>query len=101
MRDLFVDTSAWDALADKGDKNHEKARQFRDKIVGEYRLVTSNYILDELYTLLLMNIGFKGTVDFNGKLEILKAERVLVVVWINETIAKQAWSVFEQFNTDK
>ncbi|MFH1350680.1 MAG: hypothetical protein ABII26_07040, partial [Pseudomonadota bacterium] len=47
------------------------------------------------------NIGFKGTVDFNGKLEILKAERVLVVVWINETIAKQAWSVFEQFNTDK
>ena len=55
MNRLFVDTSAWDAIADKGDKNHGSALQYRDDIAGQYILLTSDYILDELYTLLLMN----------------------------------------------
>jgi len=68
MKRLFVDTGAWDAIADKGDKNHVRALQFRDEIVGKRKLVTSNYILDELYTLFLMNIGFQGTVDYKRNL---------------------------------
>jgi len=52
MKQIFVDTSAWGALADKADKDHARALQFRDEIVGKCKLVTSNYILDELYTLL-------------------------------------------------
>ena len=47
MKHILVDTSAWDALADKADKNHAKALQFRDEIASECKLVTSNYILDE------------------------------------------------------
>jgi len=27
MNQLFVDTRAWDALADKGDKNHQQLSQ--------------------------------------------------------------------------
>ncbi len=50
MKQIFVDTSAWGALADKADKDHAGALQFRDEIVGKCKLVTSNYILDELYT---------------------------------------------------
>ena len=49
MKHIFVDTSAWDALADKADENRAKALQFRDEIADECKLVTSNYILDELY----------------------------------------------------
>jgi len=58
-------------VADKVDKNHTKALEFRDEIVGKYTLVTSNYVLDELYTLLLMNIGFQATVECKKKLDIL------------------------------
>lgn len=58
MRRIFVDTGAWDAVADKGDRNHDNALRFRDEIVGKYSLVTTNYVLDELYTLLLLNIGY-------------------------------------------
>jgi len=47
MKRIFVDTSAWDAIADKGDVEHLSALKFRDEIVGKYRLVTSNYVLDE------------------------------------------------------
>lgn len=45
MRQIFVDTSAWDAIADGGDPNHEVALLFRDEIAEQCRLVVTNYIL--------------------------------------------------------
>jgi len=101
MKQIFVDTSAWDAIADGGDPNHEVALLFRDEIAGQCRLVVTNYILDELYTLLLMNIGYPRAVDFKRKLDVLIQEGVLEVVWVSKDIATEAWTVFEQFNVDK
>jgi len=101
MRRVFVDTSAWDAIADSGDPNHEMAMLLKDEIAGQCRLVITNYILDELYTLLLMNIGYQRTVDFRHKLDVLVQEGVLQVIWVSEDIAAEAWLVFEQFNVDK
>jgi predicted nucleic acid-binding protein len=66
MKHIFVDTSAWDALADKKDKDHTNALRFRKE-----------------------------------KLDILIAENVLDVIWIDHDLAKQGWSVFEQYNSDK
>ena len=56
--------------------------------------------LDELYTLLLLNIGYQQAVDFKRKLDAL-VEEILKVVWVSEAIEAEAWSVFEQFNADK
>ncbi|MDQ1238211.1 MAG: Ribonuclease VapC [Thermodesulfobacteriota bacterium] len=47
MKQLFVDTSAWDALADKADKDHLSAIRFRNEITGRRKLVTSNYLRKE------------------------------------------------------
>ncbi|MBI3921207.1 MAG: type II toxin-antitoxin system VapC family toxin [Armatimonadetes bacterium] len=101
MRQMFVDTSAWDALADGGDPNHETASLFRDEIAGHCRLVVTNYILDELYTLLLMNVGYQRTVAFKRQLDALVQESVLEAVWVSENVAAEAWEVFERFNVDK
>jgi predicted nucleic acid-binding protein len=101
MRRIFVDTSAWDAIADGGDPNHELALLFRDEIVGQCSLITSNYVLDELYTLLLLNIGHRRTLEFKEQLDVLLGENVLDVVWVSLDVATAAWDVFEQFNTDK
>ena len=101
MKQLFVDTSAWDALADKADKDHLTAIRFRNEITGRRKLVTSNYILDELFTLLLMNIGYALTIQYKARLDILIAEHVLDMVWIDETIGKEAWETFEKYNMDK
>lgn len=101
MREIFVDTSAWDALADSGDPSHERAVLFRDEIAGQCRLVVTNYILDELYTLLLMNVGYQRTVAFKNTLDVLVQEGILQVVWISEDLALEAWNIFLQFNTDK
>lgn len=101
MRHVFVDTGAWDAIADSGDANHKAALQFRDEIAGKVHLVTTDYVLDELYTLLLMNIGLERTVAHKRKIDILIKENILEIIWINRQIAEQAWEIFEQFNSDK
>jgi len=101
MRRIFVDTSAWDAIADSSDPNHEIALLLRDEIAGQCRLVVTNYVLDEVYTLLLMNVGYQRTRDFRHKLDVLVQEGVLQVIWVSEDIATEAWFVFEQFNVDK
>ena len=101
MRRIFVDTSAWDAIADAGDPNHNVALLFQEEIAGQCLLVVTDYILDELYTLLLLNVGHRRTVDFKHKLDVLAEEKILDVVWTSREIATEAWSVFEKFNVDK
>jgi len=101
MKQVFVDTSGWCALADKTDKDHARALRFRDEIVHKRKLVTSNYILDELYTLLLINIGFQPTINYKEKIDILIAENILDVIWIDYDFSKQGWDVFRQYNVDK
>lgn len=101
MTRIFIDTSAWDAIADGRDANHDLALLFRDEIAGGYELITSNYVLDELYTLLLLNIGYQPTVRFKRQLDALMREDVLQVVWISELLAAEAWNIFQQYNADK
>lgn len=101
MKQILVDTGAWDAIADSGDVNHESALLYRDKIVGQARLIVTNYVLDELYTLLLMNIGYRRTVTLKCKLDILVEMGILDVVWVSKEIEVEAWTIFERFNKDK
>jgi len=72
MKQIFVDTSAWDAIADAGDANHEIALLYKDEIAENCRLVVTNYILDELHTLMLMNQGYHDTVDFKRQLDVMR-----------------------------
>jgi len=101
MNRLFVDTGAWDALADDVDSNHELALLYRDEIMGQYKLVTTNYVLDELYTLLLLNIGYQPTIRFKQQLDLLIKAGILEVDLISEEIEGEAWKIFEQYNLDK
>lgn len=101
MIKIFVDTSSWSAVADAGDPNHEIALIYRDEIAERCQLIATNYILDELYTLMLVNQGYKDAIDFKKQLDIMKQEGVLEIVWITEEIAMEAWNVFERFNIDK
>lgn len=101
MRRIFVDTSAWDAIADAGDPNHDVALLFQEEIAGQCLLVVTDYILDELYTLLLLNVGYQRAVDFKHKLDVLVEEKILDVLWVSEEVAGEAWDVYEKFNVDK
>ena len=81
--------------------NHEVALLFQDEIAGQCQFLATDYVLDELYTLLLMNIGYANAISFKRDLDVLRRAGTLQVVWISEDPADEAWRVFEQFNLDK
>ncbi len=101
MREIFMDTSAWYAIEDTTDADHETALLFKQEISGKYRLVTTSYVLDETYTLLLISIGYARTVEFKSDIDAIAAAGVLIVIHVSESIEKAAWDIFEKFNTDK
>lgn len=41
MKRLFFDTSAWAALADEDDANHQLALAYQDEIIGRYRFLST------------------------------------------------------------
>ena len=101
MREIFVDTSAWAAIEDSADANHQAALVFKDELPSACRLVTSSSVLDESYTLLLMNVGYIRTVLFKRNIDLMAESELLTVVYVSEAIEQEAWTVFERFNVDK
>jgi len=89
------------AIEDLDDANHTIAIGYRDKIrVGDTpfrRLYTSNYVIDEVLTLLRTHCGHRVAVSLRKTLE---ASRLLNVLWITESLEKAAWGIFEK-HTDK
>ena len=78
---IFIDTSAWIALEDKKDINHGKAIKFKQELVSlKKRLFTTNYILDETFTLMLLNLGFTPTVRFKHKIYNLIESNILICI---------------------
>ena len=101
MREIFIDTSAWYAIEDASDENHAIALLFEEEIAGKCHLVTTNYVLDEIYTLLLDKIGYTDTVRLKRSIDIMSKLKVLAVVHISESMAEDAWEAFEKYNIDK
>ncbi len=56
-RAVFVDTSAWYAYLNRADPDHTAVANFLEGFSGQ--LVTSNYVFDELITLVRMRMGHK------------------------------------------
>lgn len=99
---IFIDTSAWIAIEDKRDVNHDAALEFKENIVStRNRLITTNYVLDETYTLLLLDLGYSRAIRFKQGLDELVRRNLVIVDHINSDIERTAWEVFAEFNKDK
>ena len=89
---IFVDTSAWYAIIDKNDQDHQAAV---GKIqVLDHPLVTSNYILDEILTLLSKRLGSTIAISFGQR---LLNQQVSALLRITEEDEGSAWKVFRQY----
>lgn len=96
---LFIDTSAFVALEDEDDKEHKAALDYREKIRREetpFRaLYTSNYILDEVVTLLRLKLGHQAAVVFG---ENLRRSKVLRRLRVTPAIEDNAWKIFKKYS---
>ncbi|MGA2299589.1 MAG: PIN domain-containing protein [Candidatus Acidiferrum sp.] len=62
---LFVDTWGWLALADRNDAKHGPAADcYRERSRLSRHVVTSNFVLDELFTLVFLRLPFPEAAKF-------------------------------------
>lgn len=86
---LFVDTSAWFALVNRGDPNHPAARDVLESFDG--RLITSNFVFDETVTLCLYRLGRDAAVRVG---ETLLDTRSVDLVRTTPDDEAKAWKLF-------
>jgi predicted nucleic acid-binding protein len=95
MNELFVDTSAFYALADSADRHHRPARAFLKAWPKQGRaLVTSTDVFDETVTLLRYRLGHDVAVAFGEK---LTASKWCRVVEATEAVRRSAWDIFVRY----
>lgn len=92
---VFVDTSAFAALASVVDQDHDAAKAIQARIVQERRpLVTTNWVLAETHALLLGRVGrhlalrVLLTIDRSG----------IAIVRVSENDERQARHILEQYD---
>lgn len=96
---IFVDASAWIALFDKYDPYYQRAVAYWKELQRQQRkLITSDYILDEAYTLIRRG---RGSLPMAIALhDLVENSSVVEIVSINETLRQDAWQLFVTY-TDK
>ena len=96
LEDIFVDSSAWIALADRDDFHHTKAAAAYLSILKTFRiLVTSNMVIAETYVVLLNELGHKEAKEF---LERLKASPRILKIYSNENIEIEAEVILNKYS---
>jgi len=92
--EIFLDTSFLVAFYNKRDKNHQKARRFISKSDKSMAFLISDYIFDEVLTVLLVRGGKSLSIEAGRK--ILEDERI-DLFQIDEEIFQKAWMVYQGF----
>src|SRR5215470_13836021 len=92
---IFVDTSAFYALEDAGDRHHQEALSIQRWCLQQRpRLFTTDHVLDESITLIGARLRPARAVRFA---RVLLASRVVRVVRLDETLEEAALNVYERF----
>jgi uncharacterized protein len=89
MERLFCDTSAWFAYINKADADHRRVSQVLERFSG--RLVTSNFIFDEVVTLCLYRLGHRVAANAGG---LLRSGRVADLIRLSSEDERLAWELF-------
>lgn len=92
MKNLFVDTRGWMALADESDPLHTDCMRFRETWLEQGGiLVTSDYVMDEALTLIRMRISINAAEKWWQ--QVAESPR-LKWEWINTERAEKARAWF-------
>lgn len=94
MRSVFVDTSAFVALRNASEAEHERARAaLTDLIEGGATLFTSNYVFAETYTALLVRVGRTEAIEWGRR---FRAGEAIELVRVEREVEEGAWEILER-----
>ncbi len=93
---LFIDSSAWVAVFCKDDGCHQRALEYWQRVCGHRRfLLTSDYVLDETYTLLRRRRnGLRMAIAFH---DLVNSSKVIEIASVDESLSKEAWRIFVRY----
>ncbi|HYV97293.1 MAG TPA: PIN domain-containing protein [Gemmatimonadaceae bacterium] len=93
-REVFVDTAGFLALWDASDEHHRAAVRIKNDLVTAGRsFLTSDYVVDESATLLLMRHSHRAAADF---LETIEKTSAVRIEWISPDRFRAAASLFRR-----
>jgi predicted nucleic acid-binding protein len=93
--DIFVDTGAWYAAQDPDDRWHAEATAtLRTLVARGARLVTSNHVVGETYSLLLRTQGHAAGFRF---VDTLGASGRVTLVHVDEATEREAFALLRRF----
>ena len=93
MKKVFVDTSAFVALRNRAEREHESARAALSALAAERTvLFTSNHVFAETYTALLIRVGRAEALEWGRR---FRASRAIELIRIDEPLEEDAWSILE------
>jgi hypothetical protein len=92
---VFVDTSAFHALQNAGDlREHTDAKRLAQELEAKHaQLVTTDYVLDETYTLLRSVLGHRQAVAFGREIQ----KGGITIVQVDQAVQQEAWAIFSRF----
>lgn len=89
-RAVFVDTSAWYACLNRADPDHTAVAGFLEDFSGQ--LITSNYVFDELITLVRTRMGHEEALKAGG---VLRNPEVVQLERVTSADEEAAWQLFQ------
>jgi uncharacterized protein len=94
MRSVFVDTSAFVALRNRSEVEHDAARRALAGLLAEgASLFTSNYVFAETYTALMVRVGRREAIEWGNR---FREGRAIDLVRLDRPIEERAWAILEQ-----
>lgn len=88
-KDCFIDTSALFSLLDNNDQNsNQSSKMFSELIDGDYKLITSNYVILESTALIQRRLGFDALLDFSENFIPVFDE----IIWVDDKLHFQGMS---------
>jgi len=90
---VFVDTSFFKGLIDARDEFHRQAKDSWQRLKEEdTNIITSNYVLDESFTLIRLRCGIKIVDQFRD--DIIKSSHVIKIMRVTVADEAEAWKWF-------
>jgi predicted nucleic acid-binding protein len=90
---IFVDTGAWFALLVPEDRDHEAAESWLAR--NAQPLVTTDYVIDELLTLLRVRGHSQRAVKAG---QTLLGEQIARIAWVSPADVRQGWEYFRRYH---
>lgn len=91
-RHIFVNTSGWLALYNPNDPHHEAAVHLWEDLSGQpVRLATTDYVLDQVYTVLKM---FGSLHAAQAVHDLVSSSQLIRLFLVDSVIFDRAWRIF-------